>query len=516
MNTLRQRHFSRIVLNAALFLFSVAYGAAYAKADTLTATPWLWKSYVQSSGAATIEQPQVYELRFSKDGTLSIKADCNQASGTYEISGKDLLITIGPSTLALCPGTSRSEQFLQLLGKAQKFETFRDTLIILLKGEDSLVLAAPSIVDRCGEKVLMPRSKIDTIDQRLSIELDKKLVDFVAPGPMSASGVSMLLITANGIYYKAVGVSDVSKCSPLSADSPYQIGSNTKMMTAAIIHQLQEEGRLSTSDRISRYVPELSAAIVNGSEITIDMLMTHTSGLLDYFDIDNGDGGIAAGVKDKRILIRGYRPEDLVRMVANSRKSNFRPGEAGMWKYSNTGYILLGMIIEKVSKRSFETNLKDRIFKPLGLKKTYLQTGQPAKGALPVAYYEPPFIFTTDEWNASQGWSAGGVVSTSQEFAVFLKALFSGKLFRKRETLGLMRSNPPAGVGALGKGTIYGHGVLNNNGILGHGGQTLGFQSDGGYIPEKDLTIVVWSNSGANRVNREAVIGLAKLVHDGK
>lgn len=507
----RKKHLFGIVLVVATLLCAPATQAADAKYDALSANPWLWKSYVQPKGAVTIDQPQAYELRFAKDGSLSIKADCNRASGTYKVNGGDLSITIGPSTLALCPGTSRSEQFLQLLGTAQKFETFRDTLVISLKGEDSLVLTAPSIVDRCGEKVLVPRSKLDSMDPKLSSELDKKLIEFVTPGPLAAAGVSMLLITANGSYYKAVGVSDASKCSPLIADSPYQIGSNTKMMTAAVIYQLQEEGLLSTSDRISQYVPELSAMLANGGEITIDMLLTHTSGLLDYFDIDNGDGGIAAGVKNKSILTRGYRPEDLVSLVANSGKSNFKPGEAGKWKYSNTGYILLGVIIEKVTKRSYEANLKNRIFKPLGLKKTYLQTGQPAKGAMPTAYYEPPFVFTTNEWNASQGWSAGAVVSTSKDFAAFLKALFTGKLFRNKETLGLMRSNPPAGAGALGAGTIYGHGMMNNNGVLGHGGQTLGFQSDGGYIPEKDITIVLWSNSGANKVNRQAVTGLAKL-----
>lgn len=74
-----------------------------------------------------------------------------------------------------------------------------------------------------------------------------------------------------------------------------------------------------------------------------------------------------------------------------------------------------------------------------------------------------------------------------------------------------MRSSPPAGIGALGPGTVYGHGIMTNNGILGHGGQTLGFQSDGGYIPEKDLTIVLWANSGANKVNRQVVPDLAKL-----
>ena len=139
------------------------------------------------------------------------------------------------------------------------------------------------------------------------------------------------------------------------------------------------------------------------------------------------------------------------------------------------------------------------------MKQTYLQTGQPEAGALPQGYYKSPFDFTTGEWNASQGWSAGAVVSTPDEFAVFLKALFTGKLFKEPATLKLMQEHTAAGVDALGPDTIYAHGMLDNHGVLGHGGQTLGFQSDGGYIPDKDVTIVMWSNAAESNVSRTIV-----------
>jgi hypothetical protein len=148
----------------------------------------------------------------------------------------------------------------------------------------------------------------------------------------------------------------------------------------------------------------------------------------------------------------------------------------------------------------------------LGLKHTYLLTGQPEPGTLPHAYFQPPFDYTTDEWNASQGWAAGAVVSTPEEFATFLKALFTGKLYKQQSTLKLMQEHTAAGVDALGDGTVYAHGMLDNHGVLGHGGQTLGFQSDGGYIPDKDVTIVMWSNSATSAVNRLAVPALAGIV----
>jgi D-alanyl-D-alanine carboxypeptidase len=147
------------------------------------------------------------------------------------------------------------------------------------------------------------------------------------------------------------------------------------------------------------------------------------------------------------------------------------------------------------------------------LEQTYLQTSQPEAGALPQAYYHTPFEYTTGEWNASQGWAAGAVVSTPEEFARFLKALFTGQLFTQPGTLDLMQQHTPAGENTtLGEGVIYAHGISENNGVLGHGGQTLGFQSDGGYIPSKDVTIVMWSNAGESNVKRALVPAIAGIV----
>ena len=327
-----------------------------------------------------------------------------------------------------------------------------------------------------------------------------------------APGVSLLVITPAGRYFKAAGVADVTSCAPLTADSPYEIGSNTKLMTSAMILQLQEEGVLSIDDPIAKWVPELAAELPNGDAITIDMLLRHTSGLFDYFDADGDDGPIAGGTEDKAMLTRAFTPIQLVERVAAAGQSYFAPEEPGRFKYSNTGYILLGLIIEEVTGKSYAENLQERIIAPLGLTKTFLLEGQPHPGLLPQAYYSTPFAYTTSEWNASQGWSAGAVVSTAEEFAVFLEALFTGRLFHESATLDLMRGHSDASRDALGPGMNYGRGMLDNNGVLGHGGQTLGFQSDGGYIPTEDVTIVLWSNSATNDVSRYTVPGLAGIV----
>lgn len=480
--------------------------------EALAAASWRWLRSVQGGNSVETKDPGSYQIKFRQDGSLSIKADCNLVLGSYTVDGRKMTIKLGPATMALCPGDSRSEEFARLLSETESFLIVGNGLILTLKSKGELVLSTPNLVDLCGDKVLIPNTKTDTLDPSVSKALDEKLRSYVQPGRLSAPGVSVLVITPKGKYFKSIGVADVGKCKELSAESPFQIGSNTKMMTSAMIYQLQEQGKLSTGDLVSKWLPEFGSRFPNFNKITIDMLLTHTSGLADYFEKDSGGGAIKDGVNNKAILTRGYAPVELIR--AAETKPLFEPAEAGKWSYSNTGYIMLGMIIEKVTGKSYEQNLKTRIFRPLGLKKTYLQQAQSKAGVLPTAYYAPPFVYTTSEWDASQGWAAGAVVSTSEEFAKFIKALFTGKLFKSAKTLELMKTPPPnAGKDVQGPGTQYCHGALLNAGFWGHGGQTLGFQSLGGHKADGDVTFVVWGNSASNLLNALAVPPLANVVN---
>jgi D-alanyl-D-alanine carboxypeptidase len=481
--------------------------------------PWKWTSLGSPDETIVVEDPASYLVTFNDDGTVEIKADCNGASGTYTLDGANATIEIGPATLAACPGDSRSEQFLQLLGAATQLLPIGGRLYITQKTEGTTMIldaVVTTVADLCGEQALAINTIEDTLAPEISAQLDQGLVSLVQDGSRPGPGAVMLIITPEGRYFKSTGVSDVTTCNPLAADSPFQIGSNTKLMTSAIIFQLQEEGVLSTKDLLSAWLPDLATRLPNGDRITIDMMLTHTSGLHDYFDVPTADGmTIEDGAKDKAMLTRGFTPEELVALVADSGLSDFDPGADGQWHYSNTGYMLLGLIIEKATGKSYEENLRTRILEPLDLEQTYLQAGQPEPGALPQGYFKTPFDFTTAEWNASQGWAAGAVVSTPEKFAVFLKALFTGRLYEDPATLDLMREHTAAGVDALGAGTVYGHGMFDNHGVLGHGGQTLGFQSDGGYIPDKDVTIVMWSNAAESNVSRTIVPAIAGAVVGG-
>ncbi len=483
--------------------------------EALTATPWQWTQLVGGGEELAIETSAPYTVAFNADGTLAVEADCNRVTGSYRVESGTLSIDLDAAGAGDCSAGSRSAQFLQSLRDAGQFFAMSGALVISLgDGTGSLIFAADAItvVDLCGEQAVALHAIESTLPPEVTAALDEHLLAFLTSPARPTPGAVLLVITPAGRFFKAAGVADATTCAPLAADARYEIGSNTKLMTSAMILQLQEEGVLAIDDPIAKWLPELAATLPNGDAITIDMLLRHTSGLYDYFDAPGDGGSIADGTHDKAMLTRAFTPVELVARVAAAGQSYFAPEAPGQFKYSNTGYILLGLIIERVTGKSYAENLQGRILGPLGLTETYLLEGQPADDRLPQAYYTTPFDYTTGEWNASQGWSAGAVVSTAEEFAIFLKALFSGFFFQDAATLDLMRGHSDAGVDALGPGTSYGRGMLDNNGILGHGGQTLGFQSDGGYLPSEDMTIVMWGNSATSDVTRTAVPGLAEIV----
>ncbi len=474
------------------------------------------------SGETTLDETERYTVSFGEDGLLVLGGDCRVAIGDYEVADGSLALSydIPEKDDESCEEGPNADRFFTLMQSAVRY-TLDDRLRIDLNADGgtfvfdvSLVLEPAETEDfevqtaltLCGDgaselseiEVSLDPESVSKLDELILSNLDDRALK---PAP----GVSLLVITPEGRYFKSVGVADVNTCAPLPADALFEIGSNTKMMTAAVIYQLQEEGVLSTSDLIDQWVPEMAAILPNSDQITIDMLLTHTSGIYDYINGTAEDGPLYAGATDKDVLTQAYEPEELVRLAADSGEPYFEPGAEGQWTYSNTGYVLLGMIIEAATGKTYEENLQERIFEPLGMQNTFLLNGQPEPGLLPQGYLETPFDYTTGEWNLSQGWSAGAVVSDAEDMAVFLKALFSGELFQDPATIDLMLAPARPDFEQFTDNFYYGHGMFYKNGLLGHGGQALGFQSDVGYLPDEDITIVIWGNSAENGLGSGAV-----------
>ncbi len=309
-----------------------------------------------------------------------------------------------------------------------------------------------------------------------------------------APGLILLVDTPGGRYLRAAGVASLENGAPLRVDDRLEIGSNSKSFTVVLLLQLQEEGVLTLDDSLSKWLPGWAARIPNSDQVTLRHLAQHTSGIWDY-----GDPLIGAAADDSIKLEQGYSPQQLVQYAIDNGTPDFAPGEEGKWKYGNTGYILLGMIIEKATGQSLGALYRQRIFDPLGLETAALVEAVPQVGEIVDGYWwtDDAQIRNTTNWNASQGWAAGGIAMTAEELLTFAKALAAGKLFRKPETLALMLTFDPDGMGGQ---VPYGLGLMDFSrvgapGSWGHAGQTAGFQSLWYTNPDTGVTVIGLTNS---------------------
>ncbi len=369
---------------------------------------------------------------------------------------------------------------------------------ILTLGISATAIASPPTeFGTCSEKTTAPEA--------VTAALDKLLISLVDPdNPKSASvgygaGAVLSVKAPDWQYVKSAGHTLPNGDIPIDCSSPYQVGSSTKMMTTTVILQLQEEKSLSLDDRLSIHLPDAASTIPNGDVITLRQLATHTAGVFSYTDdAPDGTPGIMEGdLTDPKALARGYSPEELVSFAVQNGEPGFPPGKAGAWSYSNTGYVLLGQIIEKITSKPLAKVFEERIFDPLKMSDTFLwnDVPKPEFGLTP-AYFGPPFDIETTDWNMSQGWAAGAVISTAADMAKFIAGLLEGRLFNDASTLGVMQETVPTGNGLM---PHYGIGLIERQpGLWGHAGQTLGYSSDAAYFPEENISIVVWTPSASS------------------
>lgn len=267
----------------------------------------------------------------------------------------------------------------------------------------------------------------------------------------------VVLVAKNGrtIFRKAYGMSDKSKGTPNRIETKFNLASMNKMFTSLAIAQLAEQGKLSYRDPVRKFLPDFpnqSAA----EKITIHHLLTHTSGLADYFDKkEYQDAKKAAGGK-----LNSYK--DVLPFFASD-PLLFEPGEK--WDYSNAGFNVLGVIIEKASGQSYYDYVKDHILRPSGMKSTIPEEGSPA----------------------------GGALSTAEDLLKFERAFRKNKLLSKRYTEIILT---PWVDTAWGTKYGYGFGIAKVNGkrIVGHGGDTVGISTELDIYLDHGYTVIVLSN----------------------
>ncbi len=264
----------------------------------------------------------------------------------------------------------------------------------------------------------------------------------------------------------AAGFADVQTMRPVQPWFQHRVGSITKSFVATVVLQLAGERKLRLDDLVSRHLPQLDTG-----PVTVRMLLNHTSAIGNYTDelIQTADDLINVGNTT-------YSPIELARLGL----SMPRTGEPGVaWSYTNTGYIILGLLIERLAGRRYATEVQRRILRPLGLWRTYLPGTDPhIRGPHSKAYV--PWIDGTlrdfSVGNMSWAWAAGELISTPQDLNRFYSALFEGRLLR-RDLLDEMRTTVPMNPDFPEEGG-YGLGVywlgLPGEPAWGHDGGVIG------------------------------------------
>jgi D-alanyl-D-alanine carboxypeptidase len=284
-----------------------------------------------------------------------------------------------------------------------------------------------------------------------------------------APGVVGLVRTGERTWQGASGLGDLGAKRPARAGDRFRVGSVTKSFVATLVLQLVAEDRLRLDDNLERW---LHGLVPGGERITVRQLLNHTSGLYNYTD-------------DLPEPPRRFRPRELV-AIATGHKPLFAPG--AQFSYSNTNYILAGLVVERVTGQRLADQLQQRIFQPLRLDDTELPTNQRALGGPHVRGYAPPDeewrvsddsarLVDVTEMDTSWAWAAGAMVSTTADLARFYQALLGGQLLTP-ELLKQMRTTVDAG--QVGHGTRYGLGleVLRPGcgvELWGHGGSIEGY-----------------------------------------
>lgn len=297
-----------------------------------------------------------------------------------------------------------------------------------------------------------------------------------ANGPGAAVTVSQ---KGKILYQGAAGRANIELNVDLTKDSVFRLGSITKQFTAAAIMMLQEQNKLNIKDNIHKFVPDFPT---EGNQVTIENLLTHTSGIANYTEDED--------LFQKEIQV----PTDLDLMLVRFAKHPMalKTGEA--MRYSNTGYVLLGKIIEVASGQSYTDFIEQRIFKKLDMKSSRYGGFQIIPNRASGYDMNPEGVVNTSHIDMTWPHAAGSLLSTVGDLDIWFKALRSGKLISK-ESYQKMITPFKLNDGSMSNyGFGLGMGKLNKYDSISHSGGIPGFVTNAVYLPEEDLYVAVLIN----------------------
>lgn len=371
------------------------------------------------------------------------------------------------------------------LGDLDKFKMLLDYGVdINMKGVNGLTpYHAAQIKGRADiQQLLIEKGADASVAMPSARELTDNLFNHFFNNKTSGAAA---LVARNGeiLFQKGYGMQDLKNHIPVTPETEFRIGSITKQFTAAAILKLQEEGKISVNDKLSKFIPDFP----RGDEVTIHHLLTHTSGIHSYTNRPDFLSNVEKTIKSS----------DLVELI-KADPYDFDPGE--QWSYNNSGYFILGYIVEQVSGLSYNDFLRVNFFEPLGMH----NTGVHYKG-IKLGHEAAGYSFSGSDCNLALNWDmswaggAGNLYSTVGDLFKWNEGLYNDQVLNESSLpaaftpVKLNDGTLPKSIGKYGYGFIIGEfrGLEN----IGHSGGLNGFSTNLIRFPELNITVAVLSNA---------------------
>ena len=328
--------------------------------------------------------------------------------------------------------------------------------------------------------IFLVGSQLSLNAQDLSYQIDNKLKEkFTDDGP---GAVFLVAKKGDIIYKKAFGLADLELQVPMETNNVFEIGSMTKQFTAISILMLVEKGKLRLDDEITEYIPDYPT---QGHKITIHHLLNHTSGIKSFTSV-KGLNAIANDDMEPLEVIDFFKNEPM----------DFAPGD--QFKYNNSGYVILGYIIEKASGISYGDFVEQRIFEKLGMSSSYYASHSRVIPNRASGYRKGKTYTNSRHISYSIPFASGSLMSNVDDMLKWKEAIKNHVLLSK-ETMNKAFVNYRLN---NGEQTDYGYGwhvkILNGTKSFEHGGSIFGYKSMGVYLPKEDIYVIGLSNCDCN------------------
>ena len=325
------------------------------------------------------------------------------------------------------------------------------------------------------------------INTKIPMPAPETVVDALFQGIIKGdSPGTAVLIAQNSeiLYQKGFGYANLKNQIPITPQTKFRIGSITKQFTASAILKLQEENLLKVTDSLSKFLPDFP----RGDEVTIHHLLTHTSGIHNYTNYPEFASAVETHIEAEEII-----------QLFKTDKLDFNPGEK--WSYSNSGYFLLGHIVEKISGQSLKNYLKHHFFDPTDMKNTEVHDSKhPPKNEATGYSYVADKPEKAINWDMSRAGGAGNLYSTPQDLYHWNEAIFKDKLLNPntlKSAFTPVKTNNGSQGDAFGSQYGYGWMLMEKRGLkeIGHGGGLPGWASYLTRYPQQNLTIAILANA---------------------